>query len=226
MNEVDWQKCMHHSPIDFNRTLMTIANEFYDRADYTRALEYYRSIRTRKSLQEKTSQAIANLQQQVKQTSRSSYSIHLMYIQERIEALTAAHQSLTNSADNRAALYLKMGQCWLLKGRYQEAVILFSRLSASDSFSTEIRTQAQYRWVLALIESKQWHQAQLCAQDFMRTYPAHPLLPELRYLIAQSLERQNKFRDTIELLERLIQTIQIMLTNSVGNLVAATGTHV
>ena len=95
---------------------MTIANEFYDRADYTRALEYYRSIRPLKSLQEKTNQAIANLQQRMKQTSRSGYSIHLMYIQERIEALTAAHQSLTNSADNRAALYLKMGQCWLLKG--------------------------------------------------------------------------------------------------------------
>lgn len=205
INEVDWQESMQHNPIDFNRTLMTIANEFYDRADYTRALEYYRSIPPRKSLQRKMSQAIANFRQQIKQTSHVGYSIHSMYAQERIEALTAAHQSLTNSADNRAALYLKMGQCWLLKGRYQEAVILFSQLSASDSFSKEIRTQAQYRWVLALIESKQWHQAQLCAQDFMRTYPAHPLLPELRYLIAQSLERQKKFRNATELLDSLIE---------------------
>ena len=205
MNEIDWHERMQHSPIDFNRTLMIIADEYYDRADYTHALEYYRSILPRKNLKEKTSQAIANLRQGMKQTNPSGYSIHLMYTLERIEALTAAHQSLTNSTDNHAALYLKMGQCWLLKRRYQEAVILFSRLSTSDSFSTDIRTQAQYRWVLALIESKQWHQAQLCAQDFMRTYPAHPLLPELRYLIAQSLERQNKFRNAIELLESLIE---------------------
>lgn len=204
INEIDWHESMQNNPIDFNRLLMTIANELYDRADYTRALEYYRSVLSQESLLKKTSQTIVNSRQQMKQASRSGYSIRLLYTQERIEALIAAHQRLVNSADNRAALYLKMGQCWLLKGRYQEAVILFSRLSASDSFSTEIRTQAQYRWVLALIEGKQWDQAQACAQDFMRTYPAHPLQPELHYLIAQSLERQNKFRDTIELLERLI----------------------
>ena len=61
------------------------------------------------------SQAIANFRQQIKQTSHVGYSIHSMYAQERIEALTAAHQSLTNSADNRAALYLKNGTVLAVK---------------------------------------------------------------------------------------------------------------
>jgi tetratricopeptide (TPR) repeat protein len=203
--EIDWHASMQYAPQEFTSTLMALADKLYQRGHFATALECYRSVPPQQELRKKINQAILYSSQQMKAAHHSNYSIQLQYAQEQIDFLSAARQSLFSEPDYSASLYLKMGQCWLLTSRHQEAAILFRQLSAANSFSSELRSQAHYRWVLALIEGQQWDQAKACAQDFMRAYPAHPLQPELRYLVAQSLERQNKFQAAIEILESLIK---------------------
>ena len=203
--EIDWHASIQYAPREFTFILMALADELYQRGNFAAALECYRSVLPQQQLREKINQAIIIRSHQIKAASHSSYSIRLQYAQEQMDFLTAASLSLSSEPDYSASLYLKMGQCWLLTGRHQEAAILFRQLSAANSFSSEVRSQAHYRWVLALIEGQLWDLAKACAQDFMRAYPAHPLQPELRYLVAQSLERQNKFQAAIEILESLIK---------------------
>ena len=204
MSEIDWHNSMRHAPKEFNFALMSIANTLFDNADYKNALDYYRSALPHQNLLEKMNQVLATSLQHVAHTEISDYSISLLYFQDQIDTLSTAREELESRPDYNASLYLKMGQCWLLNGRPHEAIILFSRLSTSSSFSTETRSQAHYCWVLTLIEHQQWDQAQACAQEFLRLYPAHPLIPDLRHLIVQSLERQNRFEEAIEHLKDLI----------------------
>ena len=117
-----------------------------------------------------------------------------------------------------------MGQCWLLKGRYQRPSFCLADSVQAIPFPQKyaLKHSIVGCWLSSKASNgiKRNH-----VHKILRLF-GHPLLPELRYLIAQSLERQNKFRNATELLESLIQTIHIIHTNSVGNLVAATDTHV
>jgi TolA-binding protein len=114
-------------------------------------------------------------------------------------------RGLEAAADYTTALYLSMGQAYLLDERPREAWILFERLARDPNLSTEDQAQAHYRWILAAIEVGVWEDAFAIAKGFGRRFPDSELVPESLYLLSRAHQQSGQYREAIRVLSALLQ---------------------
>jgi TolA-binding protein len=113
-------------------------------------------------------------------------------------------RGLEQGEDYTTALYLSLGQAYLLDGRPREAWILFERLARDPNLSSEEQAQAHYRWILAAIEVGVWEDAFAIAEGFGRRFPESPLVPESLYLLSRAHQQSGQYREAIRVLSSLL----------------------
>lgn len=109
-------------------------------------------------------------------------------------------KALQGAEDYTAALYLAMGQAYLLDGRAHEAWILFETLARDTRLSDQQQAEAHYRWILAAIEVGVWEDAFRIAEGFGQRHPNSPLAPDALYLLATAYQEARQYRDAVEVL--------------------------
>ncbi len=114
-------------------------------------------------------------------------------------------RGLEQAEDYTTALYLSLGQAYLLDGRPREAWILFERLARDLELSPEEQAQAHYRWILAAIEVGVWEDAFAIAKGFGRRFPDSELVPESLYLLSRAHQQSGQYREAIRVLTELLE---------------------
>ncbi len=126
------------------------------------------------------------------------------YYRGLIQRIRKQLKGLQAGEDYTPRFRLRFGQAMLLAGRHEEAVILFRYLSGDKNLDQEIRSEAHYRWILAVQALDKWDDAIVIAQDFMDRYPNSEIAPQAVFLIALAYQEQRNYESAIEVLNDLI----------------------
>lgn len=171
---------------------------------HNEAIRAYRLTLPRDILIEKQRERLAITQQNFSQQAAFASSIWKNHSAQVIARLERQLERLEGMEDYTPGLYLRSGQAYLLASRYREAAILFRTIALEESFESDLRAEAHYRWILALSEAEQWEAARATAQQFLDMHPNHSLANSALFLIARAYQGEGKFYDAIEVLDTLI----------------------
>ncbi|MGZ0707571.1 tetratricopeptide repeat protein [Coraliomargarita sp. W4R53] len=168
------------------------------------AIRAYRLTLPRDVLIEKQRERLAATQQSFSQQAAFASSIWKNHSAQLIARLQRQLDRLEDMDDYTPGLFLRSGQAYLLASRYREAAILFRTIALDDSYESDLRAEAHYRWILALNEAEHWKDARATAEQFLSLHPKHPLANNALFLIARAYQGEGKFYDAIEVLDSLI----------------------
>jgi tetratricopeptide (TPR) repeat protein len=168
------------------------------------AIRAYRLTLPRDVLIDKQRELLEATRQSFHQQAAFASSIWKSHSAQLIARLQRQLDRLENMEDYTPGLYLRSGQAYLLASRYREAAILFRTLALDESYTSELRAEAHYRWILALSEAEQWQAARATARQFLEMHPAHALANSALFLIARAYQGEGAFYDAIEILDTLI----------------------
>ncbi|MFU8848953.1 MAG: tetratricopeptide repeat protein [Opitutales bacterium] len=126
------------------------------------------------------------------------------YYTRLISRLEAQLKGLREAEDYSAALYLSLGQAYLLDERSHEAWIIFERLARDASLSEARQAEAHYRWILAAIGVGVWEDAFRIAEGFGQRFPESPLVPDALYLLATAYQQAGQYREAIQVFDRFL----------------------
>ena len=168
------------------------------------ALKAYQLALPRDYLLEKHRENLAIARQTQKRQSLFASAIWKSHWQQLIRRLENQLQNMEAMPDYTPGLYLRKGQAYLLAARHREASILFRTIAQNETFKTEIRAEAHYRWILSTSEAKEWEEARRIARNFLLEYPKHKLAQSALFLIARSFQSEGQYTQAIEVLDDLI----------------------
>jgi len=168
------------------------------------AIRAYRLTLPRDILIDKQRERLAQTRQSFSQKAAFASSIWKNHSAQLIARLERQLDRLENMDDYTPGLFLRSGQAYLLASRYREAAILFRTIAREESYESDLRAEAHYRWILALSEAEQWEAARATAQQFLELHPGHTLANSALFLIARAYQGEGKFYDAIEVLDTLI----------------------
>ena len=172
---------------------------------YTDAVRAYRLTLPRAVLIERQRAQLRNAEIALNQSSLLTSEIWKSHCRQLIARLQRQLLVLETMTDYTPGLYLRSGQAYLLGQRYREATILLRTVAQSESFETDIRAEAHYRWIIACSEAGDWQNARTVAQQFIVTYPSHTLANRALFLIARTFQSEGQFLEAIAVLDDLIE---------------------
>jgi tetratricopeptide (TPR) repeat protein len=172
---------------------------------YLEAIRAYRLTLPRKILIEKQRERLIATKQALAHESRFASSIWKSHSQQLVARLQRQLERLESMDDYTPGLYLRSGQAYLLAQRYREATLLFRTVATTVKFEKDIRSEAHYRWVLALCEAEKWAAGRDTAQAFLSEHPSHELANSALFLIARAYQGEGNFNEAIGVLDELIE---------------------
>ncbi|MGF1530508.1 MAG: tol-pal system YbgF family protein [Puniceicoccaceae bacterium] len=172
---------------------------------YADAITCYRLIPPYAALLEAQSRRLSETRARF-ETRRSDVGIYqggqfwTQFYSRLIARLEQQLTALQGAEDYTPALYLAMGQAYLLDGRAHEAWILFETLARDENLGPAQQSEAHYRWILSAIEVGVWEDAFRIAKGFGERFPESPLVPDALFLLATAYQEARQYRDAVEVL--------------------------
>lgn len=175
-------------------------------AAYGEAIRAYRLTLPLKHLIKKQKERLRSVGLALINAPSYASSIWKSHSQQLLARLRKQVQQLETMGDYTPALYLRIGQAYLLSQRYYEAAILFRSVAQNLDYDADTRVEAHYRWVLTLAEAQKWEAARSVALDLQAQYPQHKLVNQTLFLVARTYQSQGKYRSAIDVLDQLIES--------------------
>lgn len=171
------------------------------------AVRAYRLVPTRATLLNAQRANITALQQRLDKSRGAPLrgTFWLDFHRARLARARAQLAALEASEDYTHALRLRLGQAFLLAGRPRQAWLVFEQLTFDETAPENLRAEAQYRWILAAADLRDWEEALAIARDFTRRHPAHPQAFEAFHLIARAHLEQRRFAQAERVLTDLLE---------------------
>ena len=180
-----------------------LATSFYQRSVYAQAAELYAQFRSTYPNHEKTPLALFREAECLFQTARTESEKKAKITQAKAYGLFKTLQESHPQGERMNESLLRLGQCAVALGLYEEAVLPLRRLLTRTEAAPELQAPGQFALARAYGGQKK-HKEAVAAYDRLRKqFPTSPLAGPATYLQAEAEQSQGNMAGALRLFDIL-----------------------